>query len=443
MEMFKSKKSQLTCSYCSKIYKDPIILPCGDSICREHISERDVVKENRIKCKKCKKCNKESGVKSNTFQSNQTLKKLVKDRTHLSKGEINLKQELEVSVGKFFELYDEFAQNKNKNESDVFDHFQEMCFKVDEQREELKNKIDDLALELIDQIKKCEESLSKNLKENFSSFDETKSLENELNQIEETFRDPNLLIETIQAMQQKQEESLKEIQFKLNQMHQVKDDLKATNDFKPNLSSFQQNETSLFGSIRLNGCWLNLNLFKSQVIKGERQMSELIDLCEFSPNDKWSLLYRGTRDGFGTNDFHSKCDGHSNTLTILKAKESGFIFGGFASVDWESCPKPGKAKSDPNAFIFSLTNKDNRPLKMKIDPDRHHYAIGCYSKYGPIFGGDIQIFNNANTTMDSFSNLGFAYKHPQYEYFTDEADTFLAGSYQFQLDEIEVYAKKE
>ena len=47
----------------------------------------------------------------------------------------------------------------------------------------------------------------------------------------------------------------------------------------------------------------------------------MIDLCEFSRTDKWSLLFRCTRDGFSTNDFHSNCDGHSNTLTILKAKK--------------------------------------------------------------------------------------------------------------------------
>jgi hypothetical protein len=62
------------------------------------------------------------------------------------------------------------------------------------------------------------------------------------------------------------------------------------------------------------------------------QPNELIKLCEFSPNDKWTLLYRGTRDGFGTNDFHSKFDGHSNTLTILNSKGNSNIFGGFTTV---------------------------------------------------------------------------------------------------------------
>jgi hypothetical protein len=47
----------------------------------------------------------------------------------------------------------------------------------------------------------------------------------------------------------------------------------------------------------------------------------LIKLCEFSPNNKWTLLYRGTRDGFGADVFHSKCDDHPNTLTLLKASK--------------------------------------------------------------------------------------------------------------------------
>jgi hypothetical protein len=434
--MLKSEKPHLTCSYCSKIYKDPIDLPCGHSICREHLSQRDILKVNKIKCKKC---SDEFAVKENEFKSNQTLKKLIEDQTHLSEGEINLKQKLEDSIRKFFEFYEEFVHNKNKIESDVFDHFQEVRFQVDEQREELKKKIDDIALEMINEIEKCEESLTKNLKEKFSSFDDCESLENELNQIEESFRNPNLLIETIQAIQQKQEDSLKEIQIKLNEMNQVKDGLKATNKFKPNLSSFNQEEASLFGSIRLNACWLNVNSFKSEILTDLKQCLELIDLCDFSPNDKWSLLYRATRDGFGSNDFHSKCDGHSNTLTLLKAKQSSYIFGGFTTVSWDGS---SWWKSDPNAFIFSLTNKDNKPLKMTIKPNKHEFAICCHSGHGPMFGEDINIYNNANTTMDSNSRLGFAFKHPQYALGTNEALTFLAGSQKFQLDEIEVYQKE-
>ena len=99
MEMLKSKKSQLTCSHCSKIYKDPIDLPCGDCICLEHLSDKDVLKAKRIKCKKC---NKEFGVKNNAFKSNNELNQLLESQSYFSEEEIVLKQVLEESIQKFF-----------------------------------------------------------------------------------------------------------------------------------------------------------------------------------------------------------------------------------------------------------------------------------------------------------------------------------------------------
>jgi hypothetical protein len=325
--MLKSQKCQLTCPNCSRIYKDPIYLPCGNSICREHLSERDVLKVNRIKCKKC---NGEFGVKNNEFYSNKTLKNLIESQSYLSEDEMSLKQKLEESIRKFCEFYEEIVLNKNKSESDVFDHFHEIRFQIDEHREELKKRIDDIALAMIDETKKCQAKYLKELKERFSSFDHNQSFEKQLHELEDTFRNPHLLIETIKQMQRNQEETLNGIQMKLNQMNQVKDNLEATNGFKPNLSLLNREEqNSLFGSMKLNGYWLNVNSFKGQILKDNQQCSELIDLCEFSPRDKWSLLYRGTRDGFGAKDFHSKCDGRSNTLTIVKAFGSEFIFGGF------------------------------------------------------------------------------------------------------------------
>jgi hypothetical protein len=81
---------------------------------------------------------------------------------------------------------------------------------------------------------------------------------------------------------------------------------------------------------------------------------------------------------------------------------------------------------------------------MKMDSNRLQYAIRCNPEFGPTFGfgNDIYVANNANTTMDSCSNLGKAYSHPQYAHGTNEAQTFLAESYYFQLAEIEVFQKE-
>ena len=97
-------------------------------------------------------------------------------------------------------------------------------------------------------------------------------------------------------------------------------------------------------------------------------------------------------------------------------------------------------EEDPNAFLFSLINKDKQLIKMKVNNNGTN-AICCHSDYGLTFFGDIFICNNANTANGSISNLGQSYTHPQYAYNSIEAKSFLAGSYTFQIDEIEVYAK--
>jgi hypothetical protein len=86
---------------------------------------------------------------------------------------------------------------KTKLESDVFEHFQEMRFQIDEHREKLKERIDEIALAMIDETTKNEKLylsslLKETLLENISLFDVSQSLENELNVIEDTFRHPNL-----------------------------------------------------------------------------------------------------------------------------------------------------------------------------------------------------------------------------------------------------------
>jgi hypothetical protein len=73
-------------------------------------------------------------------------------------------------------------------------------------------------------------------------------------------------------------------------------------------------------------------------------------------------------------------------------------------------------------------------------------AIGCNTGHGPIFGDgfDLAVDNNSNLKSNNNktqSNLGKSYVHPEFEFKSSEARTFLAGSYTFQTSEIEVYIK--
>jgi hypothetical protein len=417
-------KSTLTCTYCSKIFKDPIELPCKHNLCKRHLTEKTTTKTKKMKCYDCKQ---DFEIKGNDFKTIEILKKQLDKHVYLSDEEFALKKQIEDSIRQFFQMYEEFCLNKTTL---IHNHFQEIRFKLDEHRERLKGKIDDIYMEMSEKTKKFEASYLKSLEDKLNaslrSF-ETKSLEQSLNETEESFRNPNLLIESIRDMQRKQEESIAELKLKLNEQSQVKDELIRMNEFKPN-ASFSQDS---FGQLHLNEYLCN-DLFKSLILSGN-QPSELIKVCEFSLEDKWTLLYRGTRDGFGAANFHSKCDNYNNTLTIVKAHGTSYIFGGFTSINWGSL---FQFKSDPNAFLFSLTNKDNQPSKMRqLNTIK---SILCHSGYGPTFGlNDIYICDFANSTVGSYSNLGSSYQHPQ----PSQGQSYLAGSYHFQLSEIEVYQK--
>ena len=120
-----------------------------------------------------------------------------------------------------------------------------------------------------------------------------------------------------------------------------------------------------------------------------------------------------------------------------QSKNSPNIFGGFTTLAWDC----NIDKFDPKAFIFSLINKEERPLKIKVKSDL--YAICCWKDIGPIFGNaddaDIFISSNSNTNQESYSYFGASYKHDLYPYGSKMADTFLAGSYHFSTEDIEVY----
>jgi hypothetical protein len=399
-----------------------------ENLCKGHLAEKNVAQQNKIKCGDCKKDFK---VRDNEFRTINIVNKLLDDHGYLNDEEISLKKKIEDSIRTLFQMYELFTLNKTNRDLDVHNHFQEIRRNIDLHRETLKEKIDYIYMDLIEKTKKFEaaylKSLEEHLEASLKSFEMT-SLEQSLKETEETFRDPNLLIDSIREMLRQQEETIVRLTLKLNEQSQVKDNLINMNEFNPNLSFSLES----FGQLYLNE-YSSIDPFMSQILSG-KQPSELIKVCEFSLKDKWTLLYRGTRDDFAAANFHTKCDGHPNTLTLLKANGTSYIFGGFTSITWNGS---FLTKSDPSAFLFSLTNKDNQPYKMKQINTAQ--SIYCRPDYGPIFGfNDFYICDSANTTPGSGSNLGDSYEHPQ----PDQGRSYLAGSEYFQLSEIEVYQKE-
>ena len=152
---------------------------------------------------------------------------------------------------------------------------------------------------------------------------------------------------------------------------------------------------------------------------------------------KFELLWQGSRDGFTADKFHTNCNNKGPTVTVIKS-EHDQIFGGFTSESWGfagSTAKGGVNKKDPTAFIYSLSKE------VKCAHQLNDNSIRDDPRCGPIFGDngyhDILIVNNCDKPRSNYCNANSTYKLP-----AGADDSYLAGSRNFTVKEIEVYAVK-
>ncbi len=151
----------------------------------------------------------------------------------------------------------------------------------------------------------------------------------------------------------------------------------------------------------------------------------------------FSLLWRASRDGFEASTFHQICDGQPNTLTIIK-DTTGCIFGGYTSLPWSS-PSLSQSKPDTTAFLFTLANPSNSPLKLKVTDAKN--AVIHYLNCGPAFGSgfDLYVSDLSNTSLTSYMWLA-SYEFPGGKS-SAEGGKFILGDSNnfFQSAEIEVF----
>ena len=89
----------------------------------------------------------------------------------------------------------------------------------------------------------------------------------------------------------------------------------------------------------------------------------------------------------------------------------------------------------PNAYIFSISNVEKlAPFVSKVK--RAEYAIYRWPYFGPMFGYDVYITNDANSGTFSFAQLGEDYSVPAV---VQNRKTILAGTLDFSPDEVEVF----
>jgi gas vesicle protein len=229
----------------------------------------------------------------------------------------------------------------------------------------------------------------------------------------------------------------------LEMKHLIEESQKVDFTLKFVSSTFKHSLTQL-GNIE----YLNREQLNSRILQSHYEMNRLLkEICEWDPTKlELKLLYRGSKHGFQSSDFHNHCDDHESTLVLAKATRTGYIFGGYTSRTWNEQPND-LYKSDLKAFIFSFKNSYGIPLKFNIsEVDK---AIYCGSSWSCAFGAgaDLFIFSNCNLNKNNYANLGTSYKlvtklNEENGSLHIDMRTLFAGSFNFTIEDVEVFNVK-
>ena len=412
---------------CNQIYNDARILPCGKRTCAAHI-DKMMVKFDGMECDrnmlKCHFCEEIHSFPENgkEFPVDDYIPLL------LSRSYSGEHEAAKTSFNELTQLLDKLI--KLDQEAYVNDYFERVEADILIEKEVNLQKLHAHYQKLVDEVHERKVKCLHNLKAN-------KQFKSELDAIKQTLiGHESKLNRDIVNFQLKTHDGdvakWKAIQCQCNTL--LSTIRSSSEEINEKIVGDQRTKFVPNAHIERSCGRLSDTVVDSAILDNCEMQNDLIKLCNLS-GKQFKLLYRATRDGFDAKSFHAKCDNQPNTLTMIKTTKE-YVFGGYAAV---ACDSTSGWKIDPHAFIFSLINATNRPQLIPIKTDGQQ-GVCCDAAYGPTFGNyDISIASDSNVSTASFSDLGKSYAFALHPYATVGAQSFLAGSCDFQTAEIEVF----
>jgi hypothetical protein len=419
--MFYSQKEiekLLKCPQCKSRLTEPIMLPCGKSICKKCADSIAESEKNMTKKVKCPFCDQNHHVPSKGYLQCELLTRLLmKKPNHVFRSkcveylEKNMKEieenatSIESSLGGSIEKiqnYFHLLQEQLRLKSDS------LIEKIRQLEEQMRQEIDKQEKECVDLFKDDSEyrnalEFKIKRKRNFNrhTFAYLNKFEIDENEIS---RFLNFSLEH------------------LNELSEMKSDLKAM-IFNNKSIVFEENTKEVDSSIL--GKLVDVNF--DSVILNSFQIKRLMQASKFCEQAKWKLIYRASTDGMNANAFHAKCDNTPKTLTVIKAKEpTCFIRGGYTEMTWNEPIHSGScsslesddvaenisnhfsawldyyysySKTDSNTFFFNYIDENN------IEISKEHEII-CCKRFGPSFLAeqDVRLISLVDWSESDYSN---------------------------------------
>ena len=265
--------------------------------------------------------------------------------------------ELNKKISELKKLFERFDKVKEELKINIQKSFTKLRNALNDREEELLTEIDNKynELNLKDDIMKKVEKFPNKIK---SSLEKWKEIENNWNNID--------------GLNSKINECLN-VENIINEINLLKEKVEINNSLNIDMVFYPKEGgiNKLLNTLKTFGKIGKTSKFETKIEFEE----ELVDSWLGNKKYRTELLYRKSRDGSSSNDFHNKCDNKGFTITFIETTK-GYKFGGYTESSWD---KSNRSKRGPT-FIFSF-------YKKCIFYARNNNAtIYCGSNEGPKFG---------------------------------------------------------
>ena len=348
------------------------------------------------------------------------LKDIKEEKQKQLKNNINILEELSVSlvesINKLKTIYEKLNENKEELKLKIQKVFTKIRNAINEREDILLSEVDKQFNDnfISENIIKENENLPTKIQ---LSLEKGKNIDKEWNDENKLNSNINDCINI--------ENNIKEITV-------IKNNIKNINDNKIKIKFYPEDENKmekfleiikLFGKVGSN-IWLE----ESNIFSSKDNYDFIFEEIEKNNNKiKFSkLIYRATRDGDSYDNFFNKCNEINNIVLLVKSNNNS-IFGGFTKVGFKKV-KSNKYKDDL-AFVFSIDKKKIYHIKKGKD------AIRCCSCCCPQFcDSTIYLLHNFLSTNRNYVNP----KNDNYEGFTIDYE-LNNGTQNFKVIELEIY----
>jgi hypothetical protein len=141
-------KNFFDCDFCHKVLVDPISIPCGNNLCKDHLDKllKNISKGKNIF--RCEICQEEHFIPKDGFKVDKRLQRGLEIQLNTLKL-TPIFEECKAVIKKGHESVAEIETLKKNSEGYIYDYFEEIKRQVDIRREDLKMKIDKYSDEVI------------------------------------------------------------------------------------------------------------------------------------------------------------------------------------------------------------------------------------------------------------------------------------------------------